>query len=296
MKIIQQCNEGALALRSTILDYKCYPGAVPAPELLSKAAPYYGYVDINVTGVPDFVMFSNNDDFVAQSFFWGGADAYEAMSVRLWAKLAQQSPGILDIGSYSGLYSLVAAKANPKAKCFAFEGLDRVFTRTLINKKVNNVGNLTVYNAAMSDVAGELEFHVYAGDSVLTSGSSIMDLCGEKTLHDKKRVKAMTIDSFVAEVAPPAIRLIKIDAEGAEHLVLGGGMELIKAQKPTIICELLKGAETAAIEGMLQSLGYRFYSINDKDMTITERPGLSCASDMHDLNYAISTLDLSSYA
>jgi len=112
-----------------------------------KNNPYFGYIDIEVCNLK-FKMFSNNDDFVAKHYYWNGADSYEGYSTYIWYKLAKKSMNTLDIGSYTGVYSLIASKSNPETKVFAFEALDRVFSRLVINKVSNKCANMTcIFNA-----------------------------------------------------------------------------------------------------------------------------------------------------
>jgi len=83
----------------------------------SKQFPYFGYINISIANCKnDFVMFSNNDEYVARNYFWNGADAFEATSLNLWCHLAKSAKGIIDIGSYTGIYSLAAASSTT-AKC-----------------------------------------------------------------------------------------------------------------------------------------------------------------------------------
>lgn len=255
---------------------------------LSKTHPFYGYVDITIAGTEPFVMFSNNDDVVARSYFWRGADAYEPMSLKLWVALAKTSPVILDIGSYTGVYSLAASRSNSKAKIFAFEALDRIYSRLLINRHANTIGNLQSFNYAVSNHEGEAEFNIYSGESILVTGSSLVDKATHREVYEKKKVKSIILDSFLKGFELGKVKLIKIDAEGAEHLVLEGLKTVIKQDCPDILIELLINADLKNVTEILSCHPYRFYEIDDVDGTIKSIPALKSATGMHNLNTLIS--------
>jgi hypothetical protein len=82
--------------------------------------------------------------------------------------------------------------------------------------------------------------------------------------------------------------LMKIDAEGAEHLIFKGGREAIQKHSPDMICEFLKGAKSAEIQEMLSSMGYRYFAINEKNMTVDPVQEITVGEDMHTLNTLIT--------
>jgi len=285
MNAIEKNNQRAEQLKKTRNNFRGFFDI--SIHDLSKKAPYYGYIETTVNNIPVY-MFSNNDDFVAQNFFWNGDNAYEPLSLTIWSLISKVSPCILDIGSYSGIYSLVSCKANHKAKIHAFEALDRVFTRLIINKNVNDFGNMTLYNVAVSSKKGKIELNTYSGDSILVSGSSIMNKNIEN-ICAKKMVQAVSIDDYKFE----NVGLVKIDAEGAEHLVIEGMINTIRAYQPTLLVELLEGAEIAKIQEMISGLGYNYFQIDELNMKFIRVKGLVVSDNMNNLNTLITRYELS---
>jgi FkbM family methyltransferase len=255
---------------------------------ISKSHPFYGYIDIEIDGIKPFVMFSNNDDLVARSYFWRGSNAYEPISLKLWVALAKKSPVILDVGSYTGVYSLAASRSNSKSKIFAFEALDRVYSRLLINQQVNQIGNLQTFNYAVSNNEDETSFNVYSGESILVTGSSLVDKAIKREIYERKKVKNIIPDNFLNSFQLGKVRLMKIDAEGAEHLVLDGSKQIIKRDCPDILIELLKGADLESIEKILSCHPYKFYQIDDVAGIIESIPTLKVATGMNNLNTLVS--------
>jgi methylase of polypeptide subunit release factors len=138
-----EANARALARRPFLQPgYEFRPVSVHDRGLreIKREYPYLGYVDVEVEGVPPFLMFSTNDDQVAQTYFWHGPDAFESLSLRLWRELARHSGSVLDVGAFTGVYSLTAARANPEAEVYCFEPVKRTFGRLVINLKANRLG------------------------------------------------------------------------------------------------------------------------------------------------------------
>jgi FkbM family methyltransferase len=288
MNIINSKNAGAVALKDALQYINNIPQNALEQLVNPKVSPYYGFVDVEISGVPSFTMFSNNDDFVAQAYFWRGIDAYESTSLKLWTALARRSVSIFDIGAYSGVYSLAASKASPKSKIYAVEALDRVYSRLLINKAANSAANINCFNFAVSDNDSEIDLLIYSGQDILVSGSStVPDVC-TRAPHESKRVRSVTLDSFIESNAIPGVGLIKIDAEGAEHLIMKGARKAIGRYLPDIICELLPAAKTDDVISFFSSLGYKYYKISESSMKLVQHltPPVSVGSS--DYNTFIS--------
>lgn len=257
--------------------------------VLSKHFPYYGYVEVEVTGAKPFVMLSNNDDFVAKRYFWGGKDAYEGTSLALWTTMARTAPFILDVGSYTGVYSLAAASANQKGKVFAFEPLDRNYLRLLLNRGVNQFANINAVNKAVADSEGSLHLNVYAGDAVLVSGSSLVEQENVDAV-EKRLVGTVQLDTFLRD-KPARIGQMKIDVEGAEHLVLAGAREVIRRDMPDLFVELLPTARIQSLSEFFDGLGYNYFGIDDGAGDLRKVEVLSARGDMDTVNLdALNTL------
>lgn len=289
MKAIQSRNEAALSLRKLKqLSPENYHDSIELNSLINQS-PYFGFVDIEISDNTVFSMFSNNDDFVARAYFWNGKDAYEATSLKIWSALSKKSSHIIDIGAYSGVYSLSAAKNNPKSKVYAIEALDRIYSRLLINKKANAISNLRCFNFAISDRDSEIDLFIYSGEDILVSGSTTVAEVIDREPCEKKTVKAVQLDTFVTDNAIPKIELLKIDAEGAEHLILKGAERIISASKPDMICELLPNSELSKISRFLDTLGYRYYKISESSSTLKEYETPQASIDPPDFNIFITT-------
>ncbi|UZM16116.1 FkbM family methyltransferase [Pseudomonas kielensis] len=289
MKNMGSRNEAALTLRKVQFLFPEVSHEIAELDSLTKRSPYFGFVDIEISDNALFSMFSNNDDFVAQAYFWKGKDAYEATSLKIWSTLAKKASHIVDVGAYSGVYCLSAAKTNPKSKVYAIEALDRVYSRLLINKNANSTSNLKCFNFAMSDQDSEVELLVYSGEDILVSGSSTVAEVTDRKPCEKKIIKGVRLDTFIAEKSISKVELLKIDAEGAEHLILNGAEQLISSSKPDIICELLPTSELSHISKSLGFLGYRYYKISESSLLLKEYETPPASIEPPDFNILMTT-------
>jgi len=91
----------------------------PYQDLLTKEKkefwiknPVKGEIDIIIDGLPAFKMFCENDDTVVKELYWTDYKDWELTSLTLWNNLLEEVDNlcVLDIGAYSGIYSLIAAK------------------------------------------------------------------------------------------------------------------------------------------------------------------------------------------
>jgi hypothetical protein len=86
-----------------------------------------------------------------QLYFWG---TYEADCCNLWVKLAAKSKVIFDLGANVGLYSLLAAEANPRSSITAFEPTIEMVDLCLTNISLNSFKNIDLIQAAVGAETG----------------------------------------------------------------------------------------------------------------------------------------------
>src|SRR5690606_28466374 len=69
-----------------------------------------------------------------------------------------------------------------------------------------------------------------------TKVSSIKSLSGQR--QDWREVETITLDDYWVKVGRPKVKLIKIDVEGAESLVINGMKTLLRESSPHIMLEM----------------------------------------------------------
>jgi FkbM family methyltransferase len=178
---------------------------------------------------------------------------FEPQTLPVWEDLCSaEGARVIDVGAYSGLYSLVARKAG--ARVTAFEPLERNRQRFLENAKLNGFDDLTVNAEAVSDKVGTATITTNLKAQGLSSGSSIVKVVGANHIP----VPTVSIDSLGLK----KLTAIKIDVERAEPLVLRGARETLERCRPTIIVEVLGPDEAAAVKASIT--GYEVEKVLDK--------------------------------
>ncbi|MEM1610506.1 MAG: FkbM family methyltransferase [Sulfolobales archaeon] len=128
------------------------------------------------------------------------------------------------------------------------------------------LNNVRIFPYAISDRCGV--GILYAPKSFLTAISSLKNVHSYYLLSDrhvvKIRVPMITLDRYISRCGEPPT-FIKIDVEGAEDLVVSGGIETLKRFRPRVSMEvwgdpLPSDAHLKAAE-KLQELGYQPYRI-----------------------------------
>jgi FkbM family methyltransferase len=133
-------------------------------------------------------------------------------------KTASGSPFVfLDIGANVGLYSLfVASRAGGRARILAAEPQPGIVDRLRFNVSCNPGFDISVAPVAVTDREGEVDLVIHDRDAA----GSRLDLGAESVGTNVVRVPGRPLAALVAETGFSSIDALKIDVEGAEHLVL----------------------------------------------------------------------------
>jgi hypothetical protein len=101
------------------------------------------------------------------------------------------------------------------------------------------------------------------GDGVMTCGPDV-GACSRRNLCE--RVQLTTLDRILAEHAPAAIDVVKMDIEGAECAALAGGQSLFTRYRPSMLQLELKEAHVdACAHEQARQHGYRIGSQRGND-------------------------------
>ncbi len=142
---------------------------------------------------------------------------------RLCADTAK--PVIFDVGAYQGQSAQEFRKFFPSARIFSFEPFPESFAALRLNTTADP--SIRVFNHGFTDHAGT--FALTANSCSATNSLLPTDELGEQTwgkgwLETKELVPCQfkTIDAVLAELGIQTIDILKLDVQGAEHLVLKG--------------------------------------------------------------------------
>jgi FkbM family methyltransferase len=216
-------------------------------RLLNWPKNLSGAVIINTCGLVFKYIPTHSDDlrFVARN----DLDGWEDSSRKIFKFISQTSDLILDIGAYTGAYSIIGLLANKSSRVMAFEP-DLLQSEALRqNLTLNDLeSRCQIYQIALSNKAGSVSFFSDASETNYTSTHTIEP--GGKFLYN---VPSSTIDEIVNG---QAVDLIKMDIEGHEIYALEGALQTLKKSKPTILTEALNNRARSDIKQFLESYGY----------------------------------------
>ena len=176
---------------------------------------------------------------------------WESKSREIFSILSLSSNTVFDIGSYTGVYALVAAKSNKKLKVSAFEPNPELFSALEKNLKLNRIRNVKSEQMALDNQPGEA--YLYLNHDIHTSIGSLIQ---SSTAGKKVLVRKTTLDIYCENHSVNSIDLIKIDVEGYEANVLQGGSSIIKKSSPIILMESLTQETLEKQFELLSELGY----------------------------------------
>ena len=176
---------------------------------------------------------------------------WESNSREIFSILSLSSNTVFDIGSYTGIYALIAAKSNKKLKVSAFEPNPNLFSALEKNLKLNRIRNVKSEQMALDNQPGEA--YLYLNHDIHTSIGSLIQ---SSTAGKKVLVRKTTLDIYCENHSVNSIDLIKIDVEGYEANVLQGGSSIIRKSSPIILMESLTQVTLEKQFELLSELGY----------------------------------------
>lgn len=238
----------------------------PFRKLLPTGAwlPPAGSVKFTLDNGKTITMFTNQTSFVTWNIAWKGYKSYEYTPI--FEALAPKINVFFDVGSNTGLYSLILAGSNPKAKVWAFEPSPGPFEYLSRNIAANGFnGRIHPIKTALSNQEGTAEFvsafspkYTYLKEATL-GGSGHLSGARDNTSSLTFQVKTETLDQFVERNQITSIDLMKLDTEETEHLIIGSGLETLKKFEPILICEVFSVEMAVALGDLLKPLGYKPY-------------------------------------
>jgi FkbM family methyltransferase len=190
-------------------------------------------------------------------------------------RLLQPGMRAIDVGANYGTYTLAMARAvGPTGKVSAYEPTSSTarYLRNTIGR--NGLGNVELFEAALSDRAGTGRLHV-DGQSELNRLTA--DGTGEQ-------VSLTTLDAECTLRNWGRIDFIKIDAEGGELDIIHGGEAFFAEQSPLVMFErMAAGAANEGAQSAFRERGYTLFKLIGPDLCLVP-VGRDERYDAFDLN------------
>ena len=163
---------------------------------------------------------------------------------------------VLDLGANHGSFS---DKMQRYFGCFCHA----IEASPILWRELNATRQYKVYNYALTDKNGMLEFNISTEDM----GSSILDIT-ETDRVDTVDVEGIRLDSFLDKYGIERVDLLKIDIEGAEVGMFDSLSDEFLQEVPQItvefhdFCKVTPESEVKRISQRLEKLGFRYFRMS----------------------------------
>jgi FkbM family methyltransferase len=238
-------------------------GRWPAPAYLTE-------VEGRVAG-SSFVMLDPARCENAKELFWGlgrRPTAHDRLALDAVACLVRDADVFLDVGAYTGLFTLATTAVAPQLTAHAFEIVPAVADALEANVRRNGLADrVTAHREGIGVDGTTIRVPTGEGGSALPSFYSTT-----MRFEEGELVPIRSLDS-VAELLDDGARVVmKVDVEGTEDRVFGSGQRLLEAFRPDILCEVLHGhADGDRLDTLLESAELRRYLVTDTALVERER-------------------------
>ena len=168
----------------------------------------------------------------------------------------------IDVGACYGIYALVAARlVGEMGRVLAFEPAAEASAVLHRNLALNGFANVLERRVALADRSGRTPLFLYADQSRNS-------LSRDDSAVACQSVETSTLDQELDQANLHRAEVIKIDAEGAEELILRGAKGVLGDFHPLVIFEVNPpaasrlGLRADGAWNLLRKYGYRFLGID----------------------------------
>lgn len=218
---------------------------------------------------PDGTCFSYDstyeDDGLARHIVWTDMRDWEASTQPVLFDLAKEAEVFVDVGAYSGIYTVLACVANPELRVVAFEPNPFKLPQLRSNVAANGLRDrVTVIGEALSSGSGTAALSIPRDDSTasLTGAGP-----GDQVVDVVVTTGDLALDGL-------RVGLVKIDVEGLETEVLAGMSRILSIHRPKVIAECLDRRALQSVFRSAREFGYRHAYHLDRDglVPVGDRP------------------------
>ena len=207
----------------------------------------------------------------ALSFWRRDLDANARMLFDFAEEFVKPGHVVWDIGANVGMFTFASSfRAGASGHVVAVEA--DLFLAELLRKSAALASpgrsKVTVLPVAVSDTLGIAEFHIAKrgrSANYLASSSGSSQTGG---VRETISVVTVTLDWLLERLPHP--KVVKIDVEGAESLVLTGASTLISKVRPIVLCEVSAQAVDSC-SSFFKAHGYRMYEFEARGRGPSEK-------------------------
>lgn len=232
---------------------RCIPGALRLCSVGYRALRPKGVVPVRVHDLTLYVDAS--DEFIATELLAYGR--YETAETDVFRRLLRPGMVVVDVGAHVGYYALISAGlVGPEGAVYAFEPDPHNFALLTANVEVNRAPNMVCVPKAVSSRSGRATLFL---DRHNHGAHTLVEANLETEADGRAEVETVSLDEFFRG---RRVDLIKVDAQGAEGLVIDGARGLLQHHGPTILMEFWPGGlrrmgtDPGALLATLRGHGY----------------------------------------
>lgn len=189
-------------------------------------------------------------DYSRRNFY-----GWEDVARQIYYEWCSESRVVIDVGAYSGVYTILAIINGGPVSIICFEPNPRMLPILEKNIDLNGdeIGKVSVNSFALSSTDGQLWFaeNEHTSASQILSAASLNNI---PTLNKNlTKVRVAKLDSLDIT---GKIDLVKVDIEGHEIDFLNGSAATLSKNKPIILMEALDSFEYSKQKELLKEFGY----------------------------------------
>ena len=265
------------------------------PGRLSHSFMNYGKPRIfewKVGKAAKFRIRSDSEDDYFQLGYTNMISSYEPETLECWESVTKDTGLVLDVGAYTGIFTLIALRQGGANSCISFEPNPISCAKLITNIQLNSyTKKARVLNIGVGEEFSRRELKVPR----LRNGSSAVQVSDSKVKRNMddwitlREIEILTVDEVVAERSN-RVSAIKIDVEGYEINVLKGAVNCLTVDKPAILLECLSLSDLTEIRSFLCDYGYLRVTSLDGLMMTREFPE-SIEDSTRARNYLFECMD-----
>ncbi len=177
---------------------------------------------------------------------------YEPELVKHCLRLLDIKRDVIDVGANIGFFSVLFAKHLDSTRVLAIEPTQRAFARLQRNLSLNKVEDKVIlFNGVSSNKNQTTQIKVVKGKEEYSSLGNMAHPAIINEGFSIENIVSKTLDELMNQYSLN-VGFIKVDVEGAEHLVFEGATTILSNQRPIVISELsdylLKQNGSSALE------------------------------------------------
>jgi len=228
----------------------------PVPHLKTSKITFKPLINTDkgfnavIKGKEGYIVYNKNDIYIGKAIEKYGE--FSELEVKIFESLCHPGDIVIEVGANIGTHTLVFSRlVGPTGRVYAYEPQRIIFQTLCANLALNSITNVECMQQALSNEVGHLTIPEINYHREGNFGGIEID---KSTTGSK--VEVIKIDTLTDL---PKLNFLKIDAEGMEHDVISGALEIITEYKPVLYVENDRLEKSKALIELINTLDYRIF-------------------------------------